>query len=295
MALTLIAYQPTDSALSTDLSQALAGISGLEFDAPETADYRPWRYHDGATGARCVGDFGSSPLTADPIHPDRDYPGWQAAGLVIQIPLAGPHWLPEAVLAMVDQINNAVPGLHWLDTEDSRRDESEHVYQGDGDLGRDAEGPGPLNVPRVLASWQTQRSVHAAGRDEPHMGRERSRRLFHYRQQLITARAAHPELRWPGAMVLAEDQQAHPTCLWLDCEQDLALPPVDLVVIRRGPSDTGVLPADELRTAAQTDETLLDGLVTPIVMTDAVQRLFAEATLWPSDRFSALDDVEWAD
>lgn len=285
MALTLIAYGPAHAEQPVtidDLAAALANQDGLEFDADDGADYRPWRWHDPECGARCVGDLGVSPLVNDPVHPDRDYDGWTPAGLVVHIPLAGPHWIADASLRMVARLSAAIPSLAWLDTEDTKRSE-------------DDEGPTALDPERVMASWTEQRAAVAEGRNDPQMPREQSERLYGYRRAVGPARREHPELRWPGAMVLADGDQARPTCIWLDCEQDIALPPVDLVVIRRSERDTGVIPADELRTAAGATTPLLDGLATLITMNDATRSLFENSELWPIDRFEALDDVEWSD
>lgn len=283
MALTLIAYARTDSALPdiNAIGEALAAEPGIEFDAAAEAAYRPWRWTDPVSGARCYGDLGESPIAEDHINPDKDYEGWALLGLHLAIPVAGPHWMVDACAGLLNRIAEAVPNLQWLNTE--------HTVHEDGE-----EGPGPLDELALAASWQEMRDAGRQGRDEPRMDRGESQRMYAYRQVVGAARRDHPELRWPGAMVLADGDFARSACLWLDCEQDLALPPVSLVVVRREEA-TGVLPSDELLTAAGGGSDLDLGGATAVTMTDAVRQLFESAHLWPVDRFQALDDVEWGD
>ena len=166
------------------------------------------------------------------------------------------------------------------------------------DTGEDAEqeGPGPLDRIRLLATWEQLHAAQTAGRDDCwRMDRRSSLALWRYRREQAGGREAHPELCWPGALALLDDGVARSATFWMDGGQDLALPPVELVVVRRGEGDTGVLDADRVRVAAGGGTTLDYAAATRIPATPAVRELFASGDLTPVERFRALDDSEWSD
>ncbi len=281
--LTLLFYSPIDDGPLLDrhtLDDALA-LPGVELDGQPGDAYRPGRWRDAATGATAVIDLGTPPLEEDHLHPPRGYDGWRAAELTVQIPVTGPHWLAVECLQFVEAVLTRLPDLRALDTEDIRQEHS--------------EGPGPWSRPRLLASWERQHQQHQVGRtDQRRMARLASVCLWRYRRERTEALRRFPELVWPEALVLFDQEQGAPrtAALWQDPGHAFALPPVELLVIPRG-SSAGVLPAEQL--AALGAEALPVAQAARVVVSDRARALAAKAPLLPVTRFRALADHDWSD
>lgn len=283
MSLDLLFFEPADDPPTDldDIVAALAAEPGVELHG--AGDYRPWRWRDPHTGAVCTGDCGTPPLEDDDTHPDKQYPGWRALPLALHIPLGVAHWHCVECGNLCDRLLAALPGSALLNTED------------EGAEG-DAVEPGPLDRIRLLATWEQLHAAQSAGRaDCWRMPRRASLALWRYRRECARGRREHPDLVWPGALALLEDTTARSATFWADPDIDLALPPVELLVLRRGDDAPGVLPAAELIAAAGGGTSLGCGAATRIDATAATRALFAEAELLPADRFRALDDQEWSD
>jgi len=105
---------------------------------------------------------------------------------------------------------------------------------------------------------------------------------------------------WPEALALCEGRVVHSCALWMDADLPLALPPVELLVIRRSENDIGVLPADELITAAggveaagsEQDARTGSCFILPSA---ATKRLFAESVLQPIGAYRFVDLFEFSD
>lgn len=264
-----------------DLEAALCA-EGISLDGADGDAYRPGRWRDAATGANAIIDLGRPPIEDDPLHPPTTYDGWRPLDLTIQIPLAGPHWLCVECLALVERLLARLPGCRALDTEDTARD-------------GETPGPRPWNRPRALASWERLHHGQQDTRtDLRRMARLTSVCLWRYRRERAAGLAAHPDLRWPEALVLWDtvDRTARSACFWHDPAIPFALPTVDLLIVRRGDS-TGVLTSDLLAAAHPTP--LPHAGASAIQPSPDVARLYAEAPLLPIARFQALDDADWND
>ncbi|GDY12414.1 hypothetical protein LBMAG53_12920 [Planctomycetota bacterium] len=223
--LSLLAFVPAgEHPGRSAIEAALSAVPAASLDGRDGDDYRPGRWHDGATGGRCLIDLGEPPLERDDLHPPRGYAGWEPAGLAFHLPLTGPHWLMVESLAMIEGVLRALPGLAVIDTEDS-----------------DVAGPGSWSRPRVIASWNRQQEAFLLGRPhQPRLGRGDSLRMWRYRRERAAGAAARPDLFWPELLVLGQavaggGMDVHPAAVWPDPSRALALPPVQLVVIPGDP------------------------------------------------------------
>ncbi|MDA3961100.1 MAG: hypothetical protein PF961_09940 [Planctomycetota bacterium] len=283
MSLELLFYEPEGDAPTQfdDIATVLAAELGCEL--PDHGDYRPWRWRDPRTGSVCQGDLGTAPLEQDQTHDDKGYAGWRRVPLNLQIPLGVAHWQCVECGNLCDRLLKALPGTAVLNVEDG----------GDGD---EDMAPGPLDRIRLLATWEQLHIAQCAGRDDVwRMDRRSSLALWRYRREIEQGRGEQADLTWPGALALLDGSTARSATFWADPSADLALPPVELLVIRRPNGDTGVLPADDLIAAAKGGTTLGSGAATRIASSEATRSLFAEANLLPAERFRALDDQEWSD
>ena len=271
------AEQPTSL---TALEDALARIPGLTWSAPAGSAYRPGQWRDPATGARAAWDLGIPPLLQEDAgadDPPRSYSGWRAVPLALSVPLAGPHWQAVTALAQVDRLLQAAPHLMPLDSEDTVE-------------GENAEpGPFPWDRPRAIASWEKQRADRSVGLALPRLGRAASVALWRYRVERAAGRAAFPEHHWPEGLALHDlaTGEVRTACLWGDPGEPLALPPVDVVVVRGG-----AVPADELRLLAGDNAPGGARLITPSA---AVGAFHAGAKPLPASRFRGLGDEDWVD
>jgi len=266
----------------TALAETLTA-AGVALDGDELDRYRPGRWRHAATSAQALVDLGEPPLERDDQHRPRAYAGWRPAPLAIRIPLAGPHWQAVEALALVEAVLAAHPGLRALDSED--------VIEAEGI----APGPFPWNRPRAIASWEAQHASRCTGLDLPVLARPHSVRVWRYRRERPAARAAHPDLHWPDALVLRDGAtgQARSACLWTAADEAFALPPVELVVLRQG-GRGGVIGADEVL-AAVGNPTPLAALACPIRPSAALHALFNGSRPLPAAGFSALLDEDWRD
>lgn len=285
MSLDLLFYEPADGPATPDdaLAAALEAEVGIELDPEQDGGYRPWHWRDPRTGARCEGDLGRLPLEDDPIHPDKAYEGWRRVPLVIHLPLAVAHWHCVEAGNLCQRLLDRLDEVAVLNTEDEG--------------GEDAEpGPGPLDRVRLLTTWEQLHVAQTAGREDCwRMDRRASLALWRYRREQAGGREAHPELCWPGALALLHEGAAHSATFWMDPTQDLALPPVELVVVRHADGSAGVMPADRLRAAAGGGTTLDYAAATTIPSSPAVVELFTVGDLDPVEAYRALDDLEWSD
>jgi hypothetical protein len=266
----------------TALDDALTALPGITWEAPADSSYRPGRWRDTATGARALWDVGMPPLEEDD-QPARTYSGWRAVPLALNVPLVGPHWQAVTALAQVDRLLQAAPHLVPLNTEDTVADS-------------DAEpGPYPWDRPRVIANWEKQCADRQVGLQVPRLARGASVALWRYRALRADGRIQHPEHHWPEGLVLLDREAEAPAvrsaCLWSDPTEPFALPPVDLVVLRRG-TETGVIPADELRLLTTAPALAGARLLEPSA---AVNAFHAGAKTQPIGRFLGLGDEEWGD
>ncbi len=291
--LTLLFFQPeNESPLSFDglpseaLTDALADLPGYEAGAPACTGYQPGRWRDADTGAECSVDLGEAPLEDDPIHPPRQYAGWRPVGLTVTIPGAGPHWRCVEALRVVEHVLARVPGLRVLDVEDV-------VENGESE-----PGPFPFDKPRLIANWERARAArqeHVAA--IPHLGRAASVAMWRYRRQRRAGAAEHPGLIWPDALAMldTDDGSARSAAFWHDPAQAFALPPVELLIVPRAHGGAGVLPADEMLTAAGGGRPLNTAAAIAIAPTPALAALYAGAHLLPAARFRALGMDDWSD
>lgn len=282
--LTILFYESDQipATRTEELAEALEMIPGLIFEARSGAAYRPARWRDAITGARALWDLGQPTLKAAEDQPGADdkvrtYSGWRQVPLTLQVPYSGPHWHAVTALAQVDRLLKAAPHLTPLDTEDDRRD-------ADSDA-----GPYPWDRPRVIANWDSLRSVQIAGVAVPHLDRRASVALWRYRVERATGRLAHPDYHWPEALTLLDHSttQVRTACLWSASDEAFALPPVELVVLRGG-----VVPADELRLLAGAT---VHGGARLIGQSHASLTFYNGAKLLAAERFTALGDEDWAD
>ena len=283
MALTVLFYQPeAEPDLPRDEIEAALGAElGLELGHEQVPGYQPWRWRDPRTGAICDGDLGQPPLEEDTLHPETSYDGWRAVGLAVHIPVPVAHWHCVEAANLIQRLMDRLPGCVVLDTEDTGAEE--------------ARGPGDLDRVRLLASWEQLHAAQTAGRRNCwRMDRHASLAVWRYRREQAQGRAAHPELTWPGALAVLDGDLPRSATFWVSPEQDLALPPVELVVVHRG-DETGVITANQLRAAVSGGTTLEYGAATRIAATPAVRELFASTELTPVERYRALDDQEWTD
>jgi len=282
--LTILFYESDQIPATTidELAEILETIPGLTFEARPGAPYRPARWRDAATGARALWDLGQPTLKAHEDQPGADdkirtYSGWRQVPLVLQVPLAGPHWHAVMALAQVDRVLKAAVQLMPLEREDDRRDAESDA------------GPYAWDRPRVIANWDTLRAVQVADLSLPHLDRRVSVALWRYRVERAAGRKAHPDYHWPEALTLLDQatNQVRTACLWSASDEAFALPPVDVVVIRGG-----VVPADELRLLAGAT---VHGGAQLITNSPAVINFYTGAKLLPAERFTALGDEDWAD
>ena len=184
-------------------------------------------------------------------------------------------------MQFVEAILARLPDVRALDTEDIRQEHN--------------EGPGPWSRPRLLASWERHHQQHQMGRtDQRRMARLASVCLWRYRRERTNAMARFPDLVWPEALVLLDQEHGTPrtAALWQYPDRPFALPPVELLVIQRG-GTAGVLLAEQL--AALGAEALPLAQAARIVVSDRARALAAEALLLPTTRFCTLADHDWSD
>jgi hypothetical protein len=275
MSFTLLFYRPAaDPPIHPDdLAAALAALPGVEL--AESGDgYRPGRWRHAATGASAAIDLGEPPLERDDLHPPRAYEGWTPLALAWHLPLAGPHWLAVEAFIAVEDLLARLPGVRALDPEDVHERE-------DG-----STGPGAWSRPRLIASWELQRRDRCQDLAEPAMARGASLRLWRYRRELAQARAERPDLHWGEALVLLDRDReaARSACLWPDRPGDWALPPVELVVVRR---PDGALVVESAG--------LPDGDPLPALARHIAGATAPPAGGRPAQRFQALLDHDWRD
>ena len=283
--LELLFYEPAGDAPTPlmDVEAALAAEIGVVLESIPGAPYRPGLWRDAATGAGAVIDLGEPPIEEDPLHPVSTYEGWLPLHLGLQIPVTGPHWQCVEALRLVERLLERLPQSQVLDTEDTAR-------------GEETPGPKPWRRPRVLASWERLHTAHYTGViPVRRMARLTSVCLWRFRRERVEGQAAHPHLHWPEALVLLDTSNGavRSACFWDDPARPLALPPVDLVVIRRG-GDAGVLTTEELLRIAPAQALDRAGAVV-MEPGEALRRLHAEAPLLSAARFKALDDADWTD
>ena len=268
------------------LDDALAGLPGITWEASPAAVYRPGRWRDPATGARAHWDVGTPPLEEDD-QPVRTYSGWRAVPLAFNVPLVGPHWQAVTALAQIDRLLQAAPHLVPLDCEDT-------VLDGEAE-----PGPFPWDRPRVIASWEKQVADRQVGLTVPKLSRAASVALWRYRALRGDGRIQHPGYHWPEGLALLDKQAEAPAvrsaCLWSDPTEPFALPPVELVVVRRSAGTSavsGVIPADELRLLAGPAALAGTRLIEPSA---AVVAFYQGAKTQPIERFQGLGDEDWGD
>lgn len=273
-------FHPADEPLlpDDDLDAILASIPGLELDGAPGDRYRGGRWSDAATGASLALDRGEPPLEEDRLHPPRAYQGWSPSGLVLHLPLAGPHWHCVEALAVAEAVLAACPSWRALDEEDA-------VEQEGGEA-----GPFPWNRPRVIASWERQRDAWAEGRPGlARMSRPLSIRLWRWRRERAEGQRRHPDAVWPEGLVLLDRAtgDALPALVWADPGRDLALPPFPLLV-HPGPAPA-LLAAGALHALTETDLGLAGARRLPAGSIDR-----CGTPLLP-ERFGALADHDWRD
>ena len=217
--------------------------AGVILDGAHGDTYRPGRWRHAATGARALVDLGEPPLERDDQHPPRAYAGWMPDGLAIHLPLAGPHWHAVEACALAEAVLAAHPRLRLLDLED--------VISAEGA----PPGPFPWQRPRVIASWEAQRSNQVDTLHLPVLARPQSVRIWRYRRERPAARLAHLDLHWPDALVMLDRVTHEPrtVCVWNPADGPLALPPVDLVFVQGGPGGGTIVAAPALRAGAATE------------------------------------------
>ncbi|TVR46197.1 MAG: hypothetical protein EA402_02975 [Planctomycetota bacterium] len=256
-----------------------------------TEHYVCGHWQDDATGAQVTIDCGQPPLSThaaatthhdDPHAEPKDYPGWLPLAISIHLPLTGPHWLCVEVGRWLESLLANLPNCGALISEDVGRE------------GEDGYGPGPLDRPRLLACWEHCHGAQTESLRLPRMERRSSLQLWRYRREAGQGATAEPQLNWPQALVLGRDITALSTAIWPGPEQHWVLPPVDLVVIQRD-GEGGLLPSDELRTAAGGGQPLPHGGGLHIAPSPALVKLYQSARLIPSSDYRALDHLEWAD
>jgi hypothetical protein len=255
---------------------------GVALDGASGDAYRPGRWHDPVTGARAVIDLGTPELEGDEDpHPPTAYAGWRALPLSVQIPLAGPHWQAVEALTMVERLLAALPGVLALDTEDTRADD-------DAD-----SAPYAWSRPRRIAHWEVLRTAQAL--DVPRLDRGQSLFLWRWRRERASAAATHPDLTWPEALVVLDrtEGRARTATLLPPGDGPVALPPVDLVVVRRADA-AGCVTADALRESGGTPVPLPAGACR-IERHGAAATLLAAGPLLPAPRFAGLLDEDWQD
>ncbi|MFW5752498.1 MAG: hypothetical protein ACOCYV_00460 [Planctomycetota bacterium] len=284
MNLDLLFYEPETVEPPTSSSQvedALSAEVGMVFGRRQGA-YLPFAWCDPASRARCTGDIGNPPLEEDTINPPTAYPGWRAVPLALHLPLATPHWHCVEALGLVARLLDRLPGLQVLNTEDT--------------IGaNDEPGPGPLDRTGVLATWEQLHYAQTADRSDLHrLDRAASLALWRYRRERHAASERHPELHWPEATVLLHADRARTAALWADPAADFALPPVELLVVRRD-AETGLLPADELCAAASGGTPLELSAAIAIHSSPAVRALHAGSRLLNATRVRMLADGDWSD
>jgi hypothetical protein len=284
--LTLLLFRPEGSPPidSAEVAERLAAVSGVELTGRASDAYRPGGWRDADTGARCLIDLGEPPLETDSLHPPRAYADWAAAGVSVQIPLAGPHWFCVEALRVVEALLDAFPDWRALDTED--------IIESEGA----APGPFPWDRPRVISDWERLRGIQLETLGGiPRMARRASVALWRYRRERARGRDRHAGYAWPEGSALLDrsTQTARSAALWLDPTKPLALPPVELLVVRSGES-ARVVSADQAATLAGGRPAAVAGasLIEPGA---AVERFLAEAAAQPATGYAALGDEDWAD
>jgi hypothetical protein len=284
--LTLLFYQPTSAegprTTLADVEAALCTLPGVSLDGSIGAAYRPGRWHSDSSGARCTIDLGAAPLPGDPLHPPRAYDGWNELALCMHIPLSGPHWLCVETLQLVESLLSALPDLQALDTED--------VHSGD------QPGPHGWNRARVLASWERQHAAQHAGRSDAwRMNRLASVCMWRYRRERAEGVRRYGHWHWPDVVSLL-DLETHcvrSAAFWQDPAATLVLPPVELLIVRRG-AHTGVLVAADLAAFAKPDALPIASAAS-IPASAALSSWLAAAPVLPTTRFRAVDDYDWSD
>jgi len=277
----LLLFRPAGdpSTALADLAATLQQV-GVILDGDHDDAYRPGRWRHAATGARAIVDLGEPPLERDDQHPSRAYAGWMPDGLTIHLPLAGPHWHAVEACALAEAVLAAHPRLRLLDLED--------VISVEGA----PPGPFPWQRPRVIASWEAQRSNQVDTLHLPVLTRPQSVRIWRYRRERPAARLAHPDLHWPDALVMLDGRQHEPrtVCLWNPEDGPLALPPVELVFLQRADGKGGVVLAEDLRAHAGTEALPAGGFaINPEVAT----RVTPQPVLGSS--LKMLLDEDWRD
>jgi hypothetical protein len=259
---------------AADLADLVLAVPGVTLEGGD--DYRPGAWREVATGARAVLDVGEPPIESDHMHPPRQYLGWSALPLVVQLPLVGPHW-------------QAVEGFQFIEAILARLAKATRVLDCEDIQETPEAEPGPFawSRPRVLASWERQHAVQVETRtDLARMHRGDSLRLWRWRRERAAASAAHPTLLWPEARVLRDRAAltAFPTAVWSDPGRSAALPGAGLVLamLPGGPRlvRRGDLPPGEALPAAGASR-----VEAPARWPDGL----------PAERFAACLDEDWVD
>lgn len=266
-----------------DIEDALTADPYVTLEGQSGNSYRPGHWRDPNTGASCTVDIGIPPLEEDPIHPPTAYDGWKPMRIRVQIPVTGPHWQCVEALSFIERLLSRLPQATALDTEDTAHENEQ-------------PGPRAWNRPRALASWERLHIAYNQGRSiHRRMPRLTSVCLWRYRRERSAGKLHHPRLFWPEALALLDlDNGAiRSACFWQDPTIDIALPPVDLIIINRG-NTTGVIETSVLHELGEPLALDYAGAAA-VPASEKTKRLYAEAELRPTSSFKAIDDADWTD
>lgn len=263
---------------AASLAEALAATPGFTLEGHVDEVYRPVCFRDLRTGSRATGDLGPLPLAVDHLHPSRSYPGWRPVDLVLHLPIPVAHWncidVADAVVAMLDRL----PHLSVLNSEATVRP---------GPDGEDLEGPGPLDKPTLLSTWEGLHAEATRSLQLPRLSRVASVALWRYRR----GRTEVPK-DWHGceAHVLLHQGRARTAALLPWPLRPLVLPPVELL-IHPGPPPRMVETAS-LRLLAPTLP-LGGGLA--FDRSNQLEPVLQDAAWQPITGFTMLADGDWGD
>ncbi len=261
---------------------ALARELGVSADAP---GQRQVEWQEAATGARALVELGERIAGDEPVLPARDPEGWRRVPAGIGLSLDGPHWRVVEFSAWLGRLLEKWPEIAVLWPREPGAEEDE-------------DEPTPFDRHRLLAAWEPQHFAFEAGRgDSVQVDRKRSLALWRALREVGTGRKRFPELYWPTPSLLLHDGQALLVVIAPLAGPDLALPLVDMVVVAR-PGDPGLLPVDELLTAAGgaggAEELGVAG-ARRIPRYPAVDSLLCESRLVDPGSYRLLEEGDWYD